>query len=166
MLGGILGIVVGGFVIGALARLALPGPDPLPVWLTIALGAVGSVVGGFVTSAVVAPPNENDPEGVGSVLLVYFAAATFAATVILILYRRVVQKRPITGPDAHRLPLRARGLNRIARREEHRFVADTADADSSEPTINQLVKLVALRDAGKIDADEFERRKAALVAAL
>ena len=166
MIQGILGILLGGFVIGALARLALPGPDPMPVWLTIALGVAGSVVGGFVAGAVVTPPNENDPEAVGSVLLVYFVAATLAATILLVLYRRFVQKRPVTGPDAQRLPLRARGLNRVVRRKDHRFVDETADAESSEPTINQLVKLVALRDAGKIDADEFERRKAALVAAL
>ena len=163
MIQGILGIVVGGFVIGALARLALPGPDPLPVWLTIALGIAGSLVGGVLAGAAVAPPAENDPEGVGSVLLVYFVAATLAATALLLLYRRFVQKRPITGPDAHRMPLRPRGLNRVVRRKQHRYVAETADPAASEPTINQLVKLVALRDAGKIDRDEFDRRKAALV---
>jgi hypothetical protein len=30
-LGIILAIVLGGLIIGALARLALPGPDPMPI---------------------------------------------------------------------------------------------------------------------------------------
>src|ERR671938_326516 len=41
----ILFILVWGFIIGGLARLALPGPDPMPLWATIALGIVGAIVG-------------------------------------------------------------------------------------------------------------------------
>ena len=29
----ILGLIVWGFIVGGLARLALPGPDPMPFWL-------------------------------------------------------------------------------------------------------------------------------------
>jgi uncharacterized membrane protein YeaQ/YmgE (transglycosylase-associated protein family) len=43
-----LAIVVSGFVTGGLARFALPGPDPMPVWLTIAIGLTGSIVGAVV----------------------------------------------------------------------------------------------------------------------
>ena len=35
VLGALLSIVFSGFLIGALARLALPGPDPMPFWLTV-----------------------------------------------------------------------------------------------------------------------------------
>ncbi len=39
----IIGILIGGFVIGGLARLAVPGPDPMPVWMTILIGFLGSI---------------------------------------------------------------------------------------------------------------------------
>ncbi len=37
-----------GLVIGALARLALPGPDPMSIPATIGLGLAGALVGGIV----------------------------------------------------------------------------------------------------------------------
>ena len=36
-----------GLIVGALARLALPGKDPLSIWQTIALGLAGSFLGGL-----------------------------------------------------------------------------------------------------------------------
>ena len=39
--GFVLAILVSGFITGALARLAIPGPDPMPIWLTISIGLVG-----------------------------------------------------------------------------------------------------------------------------
>ena len=44
MLGAIILVMFFGFVTGGLARLAVPGPDPMPVWLTVAIGLPGSVV--------------------------------------------------------------------------------------------------------------------------
>ena len=35
-----------GLVVGLLARLALPGRDPMSIWQTIAIGIAGSVVAG------------------------------------------------------------------------------------------------------------------------
>lgn len=37
-----------GLVVGALARLALPGPDPMSIPETIALGLAGSFVAGLI----------------------------------------------------------------------------------------------------------------------
>lgn len=37
-----------GLVVGALARLALPGPDPMSIPATIALGLAGSFLAGIV----------------------------------------------------------------------------------------------------------------------
>jgi len=34
-----------GFVIGGAARFAVPGPDPMPFWLTVLIGLVGSAIG-------------------------------------------------------------------------------------------------------------------------
>src|SRR6266571_1484494 len=41
-------IMLFGFITGSLARLAVPGPDPMPVWLTVAIGLVGSAAGGAI----------------------------------------------------------------------------------------------------------------------
>src|SRR2546423_9438434 len=41
-------VFVFGLAVGALARLAVPGPDPMPIWATAALGIGGSIVGGIV----------------------------------------------------------------------------------------------------------------------
>ena len=87
-LGGVLVIVLTGLVIGALGRLAVPGKDPMPLWLTIAIGLAGSIVGGAIAVAL----------GFGSGGI--FVASVLAATLIVIAYRRFVQKRTVTGPGS------------------------------------------------------------------
>ncbi len=42
---GIISALVIGLVIGALARLVLPGRQDIPIWLTIVIGALGAIVG-------------------------------------------------------------------------------------------------------------------------
>jgi uncharacterized membrane protein YeaQ/YmgE (transglycosylase-associated protein family) len=88
----LLAILISSLVIGALGRLAVPGPDPMPVWLTILLGLAGSIVGGAVALGL--------GFGAGGV----FVLSVLAATVLVILYRRIVQKRGVTGPNARRMP--------------------------------------------------------------
>jgi uncharacterized membrane protein YeaQ/YmgE (transglycosylase-associated protein family) len=87
-LGDIVAILISGLVIGALGRLAVPGRDPMPIWVTILLGIVGSIVGGSMAVAA--------GWGMGGV----FVLSVLAATLIVIAYRRLVQKRPITGPGS------------------------------------------------------------------
>jgi uncharacterized membrane protein YeaQ/YmgE (transglycosylase-associated protein family) len=99
VLGLLVGLLIGGFLIGALARLAVPGPDPMPVWLTIGIGLGGSLLGGLIAYAVLGRP--------GGFLVGYAGAV-----VLVILYRRVVQKRGITGPEARARPTRGWGLRR------------------------------------------------------
>lgn len=48
MIGFLLFLLVIGVVAGFLARLLVPGPDPMSVWQTILLGIVGSFVGGLI----------------------------------------------------------------------------------------------------------------------
>ena len=50
----ILGLIVIGIVIGVLARLVLPGRQPIGVGLTVLLGIGGALVGGIVASAIAA----------------------------------------------------------------------------------------------------------------
>lgn len=87
-LGDIVAILVSGLVIGGLGRLAVPGPDPMPILVTILFGIIGSIVGGAVALAI--------GFGVGGV----FVFSVAAATLIVIAYRRIVQKRTVTGPGA------------------------------------------------------------------
>ena len=48
MLGFVLFLLIIGVVAGFLARLLVPGRDPMTVWQTILLGIVGSFIGGFI----------------------------------------------------------------------------------------------------------------------
>ena len=48
----IIVLALEGLVVGALARLAIPGPDPMSVWMTIALGLAGSFVAGLLVGLV------------------------------------------------------------------------------------------------------------------
>lgn len=90
MLGQLIALLLGGLIVGALARFALPGRDPMPIWATIGLGIAGSLLGGLVVLALDAEPVPGS----------FFIAALATATILLYLYRRLVQKRPLTGPGA------------------------------------------------------------------
>ncbi len=48
MLGLIIGLIIIGLIAGALARLLVPGRDPMGCLGTILLGIVGSFIGGFL----------------------------------------------------------------------------------------------------------------------
>ena len=52
MVGFIIMLLVVGFIVGAIARLLMPGRDPIGVIGTIALGVAGSFVGGFLQNLV------------------------------------------------------------------------------------------------------------------
>ena len=47
----LLGGLVAGVIIGPLARLVLPGKQDLSITMTVILGAVGAIVGGFAYEA-------------------------------------------------------------------------------------------------------------------
>ncbi len=98
MLGAIVQILISGFVIGALARWAVPGPDPMPVWMTIMIGILGSFLGGGIAGAIFGVKQDS-----GSVFAILIGSI-LASTLLVIAYRRFVQHRPITGPEAHRPP--------------------------------------------------------------
>ena len=41
-------LAIWGLIIGAFARLALPGKDPMSLWMTMAVGLAGSFIGGLI----------------------------------------------------------------------------------------------------------------------
>ncbi|MBM9507346.1 GlsB/YeaQ/YmgE family stress response membrane protein [Actinacidiphila acididurans] len=47
----ILWAIIAGLIIGLLAKLVLPGRQPIPLWMTILLGIVGGLVGNGLASA-------------------------------------------------------------------------------------------------------------------
>lgn len=51
VIGAIVGGVVFGGIIGALARLALPGKQDISILMTVVVGLVGGVVGGLLAEA-------------------------------------------------------------------------------------------------------------------
>jgi uncharacterized membrane protein YeaQ/YmgE (transglycosylase-associated protein family) len=48
VIGSLIGWIVVGAVLGALARVIVPGPDPMSVPATILLGIVGQLVAGLI----------------------------------------------------------------------------------------------------------------------
>ena len=46
-----IGFLVFGLFVGAIARLLVPGRQHLSIWMTLLLGIAGSVVGGVVANA-------------------------------------------------------------------------------------------------------------------
>lgn len=44
----LIALLLSGLVVGAFARLALPGPDPMSIPQTAAIGIAGSMIGGLL----------------------------------------------------------------------------------------------------------------------
>ena len=86
----LIGLVIFAFVVGGLARFALPGPDPMPWYATIGLGIAGTFVGGIIARVLIGTAGG-------------FVFAFFGAVLLLYLYRRFAQGRGLTGP-VHRRP--------------------------------------------------------------
>ncbi len=49
---GIIGWIVLGLIAGAIAKLIMPGDDPGGIIVTILIGIVGALLGGFLASAI------------------------------------------------------------------------------------------------------------------
>jgi uncharacterized membrane protein YeaQ/YmgE (transglycosylase-associated protein family) len=47
----IIALLLSGLIVGALGRLALPGPDPMTIPQTILIGIAGSLIAGLITYA-------------------------------------------------------------------------------------------------------------------
>src|SRR5688500_7876706 len=48
----LISLALTGLIVGAFARLALPGRDPLTIWQTMAVGIAGSMIAGLLVYAV------------------------------------------------------------------------------------------------------------------
>jgi uncharacterized membrane protein YeaQ/YmgE (transglycosylase-associated protein family) len=177
--GVIVAILISGFFTGMLARLAVPGPDPMPLWLTISIGLTGSIAGAVVAKALF---SDNG-------YVVSFGSLGVAIALVLA-YRRFVQHRPIWGPDAYRFPERGFGVPQY-RERLHRAGIDpdsitspftpqqalhdqqqqaqpghAAAHDAEDPTENPahyLGLLEELHDSGVLDESEYEAARTRLL---
>jgi uncharacterized membrane protein YeaQ/YmgE (transglycosylase-associated protein family) len=51
VIGYLIGLAVSGLIVGALGRLAIPGPQPMGCFMTVLVGIGGSFLGGLVGEA-------------------------------------------------------------------------------------------------------------------
>ena len=84
-------LAVTGLIVGALARLALPGPDPMGLGMTILIGLAGSFIAGLIVYLV----TDGDGSAAGIILSV------LCATGLVYLVRRS-RGGSLTDPGARR----------------------------------------------------------------
>ena len=171
----VISVIVTAFFSGALARFAVPGPDPMPAWLTILIGLVGSAAGGGIVYAIAG----NDPAWEG--------IAGFIVSIALVLaYRRFVQRRAIFGPDAYRYPERGLGVQQYRERLERAGIdpnsigspftaqrqppaaaagapTESANDDATQNPAHYLGLLEELHDSGVLDDTEYDAAKRRLL---
>ncbi|HLY85515.1 MAG TPA: SHOCT domain-containing protein [Gaiellaceae bacterium] len=181
MLGAVIGALFIAFLTGALARFALPGPDPMPPWLTIAIGLAASAIGYGIVLAFVG--KDSSWAGLASFL---------AAVGLVVIYRRFVQKRPLWGKEAYRFPERGFGVEQYRERLKRAGIdpdrigiqpfgaiqqmsaaqqpaAATRPGDAGSPTENPahyLGLLEELHDSGVLDDAEYTASRTRLLDSL
>jgi uncharacterized membrane protein YeaQ/YmgE (transglycosylase-associated protein family) len=84
---GVIGWIVFGLIVGAIAKLMMPGRDPGGFIVTMLLGIAGALVGGFLGRAA-GWYGPNDPAG--------FLMSLFGAVVLLLFYRMIIGRRSRT----------------------------------------------------------------------
>ena len=45
-------LIIEGLIIGVLAKIVIPGRNPVPIWLTIVIGVVGALIGNWISNYV------------------------------------------------------------------------------------------------------------------
>ena len=81
---GVLGWIIFGVIVGAVAKLLMPGRDPGGIVITMLLGIVGAVLGGFLGRSM-GLYQEGEAAG--------FFMSLIGAVVLLALYRAMTRRR-------------------------------------------------------------------------
>ena len=79
-------MIIFGLVVGVIAKLLMPGKDPGGIIVTIVLGVLGSLIGGFIFNALGLGSGERYAGLIGSVI---------GAIILLILYRMIARRRNV-----------------------------------------------------------------------
>ena len=85
----ILGWILFGLIVGALAKLVMPGRDPGGIIVTMLLGIAGALLGGFLGRAM---GLYQAGESAGWIM------AFIGAVVLLFIYRLIVGRRTVARP--------------------------------------------------------------------
>ena len=85
----ILGWILFGLIVGARAKLVMPGRDPGGIIVTMLIGIAGAVIGGFIGRAL-GFYGSNESAG--------FLMSFFGAIVLLALYRMIIGRRSVARP--------------------------------------------------------------------
>jgi uncharacterized membrane protein YeaQ/YmgE (transglycosylase-associated protein family) len=80
----VLGWMLFGLIVGVIAKLVMPGRDPGGIFVTMLIGIVGAVLGGFLGRAI-GWYQPGEPAG--------FIVATLGAIILLFIYRKAF--RPV-----------------------------------------------------------------------
>lgn len=90
MLTSIIGALIIGLIVGALARLLVPGRDPMGCFATALLGIAGSIVGGLIGSMIwpTTATSYTHPHR-----LLHFLLAVVGAVIVLLLWRAITGRR-------------------------------------------------------------------------
>jgi uncharacterized membrane protein YeaQ/YmgE (transglycosylase-associated protein family) len=85
----ILVLLVVGLIAGGLARLLVPGPDPMSLPATWLLGVLGSFVGGFLGYVLFGADIDD-----GAVQASGIVGSVIGAIILLLIYRAIQRRRP------------------------------------------------------------------------
>jgi uncharacterized membrane protein YeaQ/YmgE (transglycosylase-associated protein family) len=91
MIGTIIGAVVVGLIVGALARLIMPGKQNIGVIMTVLLGALGSFLGTWITYQL-GYSNSN-----GGFQIIPFLVGIVIAVVLIAIYVGITGRRNTAG---------------------------------------------------------------------
>ena len=78
---GILSWIIVGLIAGVLAKWIMPGRDPGGILVTILIGIVGAVIGGFLVGMVV------PGDAISGINITTILVATLGAIILLAIYR-------------------------------------------------------------------------------
>jgi uncharacterized membrane protein YeaQ/YmgE (transglycosylase-associated protein family) len=92
MLWFIIVLLIVGFIAGALARLLVPGPDPMSLGGTWLLGVVGSFVGGFLGYLLFGADLDD-----GAVQVSGIIGSILGAIIVLLIYRTFSNRRSLSS---------------------------------------------------------------------
>ncbi len=90
MISTIIGAIIGGLIIGALARLVMPGHQNISILMTIVLGILGSAIGSWIVYQV-GYSNSN-----GGFAIIPFLAGVVVAAILIAVYLSVTGRKSLT----------------------------------------------------------------------
>jgi len=90
-LGGVVVWLIVGLIVGALAKLVMPGRDRGGIVFTIILGIVGALIGGFIGNMIGVGESGVSAQGF---TWSGFLLSLIGAIILLAIYRAVTRRRP------------------------------------------------------------------------